>query len=48
MSVGMDELEVTEGRGRKVVAANGTDCAHAPNRNVIAEGKRLRRRDDRS
>ena len=36
----MAEVKVTAGRGRKVVAANGPDCAHAPNRNVIAEGKR--------
>ena len=48
ITVGMAEVKVTGGRGRKVVDANGPDCAHAPNRNVIAEGKPIRRRDDRS
>ena len=48
ITVGMTEVKVTAGRGRKVVASNGPDFAHATNRNVIAEGKPLRRRDDRS
>ena len=37
MSVGMDEVKLTEGRGRKVVDANGPDPA-TTNRNVMAEG----------
>jgi hypothetical protein len=40
ISVGMAEVKVTAGRGRKVGDANRPDFEHAANRNVIAEGKR--------
>ena len=40
ITVGMAEVKVTEGRGRKVVAANGPDCEHAPKRRVCEGGKR--------
>ena len=36
----MAEVKVTGGMGRKVVAANGPDCEHAPKRRVCEGGKR--------
>ena len=48
ITVGMAEVKVTADRRRKVVGVNGPDFEHATNRNVNAEGKPIRQRDDSS